>query len=306
MAAGGVEKDNLGELAVLGMSIIAEVPYLAGRLSRRLIPENVARRYLTNDFDDLRHLVEVHEGQLRAVDYMVGDLAGETVLEIGPGRYNPAAVGFLGQGAARIVFVEHARRNLDHGLLQQRIRDLMAAFGYCGSEWLRATALDPAKAEARTSFGQGRIEFRWQSAAATELPDNSVGAVFSNSVLQCLSEPQEVFAELARVLKPGGIMYHMVDLRDHFFRFPLQFLCYSEYMWSHVLTSRYPHKAYLNRLRLPQLRSMFEELGLEVETRALAEDIEVVRRLRPRMHADFQQFTDEELAPMIAGVYCWK
>lgn len=288
------------------MSMIAEVPYLAGRLSRRLIPENVARRYLTNDFDDLRHLVEVHEAQLQAIDHMAADLVGETVLEIGPGRYNPAAVGFLGQGAARIVFVEHARRNLNHDLLQQRIGDLMAAFGYCGAEWERVTELDPGETNERTSFGQSRIEFRWQSAAATGLPDESVGAILSNSVLQCLNEPHEVFAELARVLKPGGCMFHLVDLRDHFFRFPLQFLCYSEYMWSHVLTSRYPHKAYLNRLRLPQLRSMFADLGLEVETRALAEDVELVKRLRPRMHADFQQFTDKELAPMLAGIYCWK
>ncbi|MEN6644356.1 MAG: methyltransferase domain-containing protein [Armatimonadia bacterium] len=288
------------------MSLLTEVPYLAGRLSRRLMPGNVARRYLTNDFDDLRHLVQVHEGQVSAVDYAAGELAGETVLEIGPGRYNPAAVGFLGQGAARVVFVERARRNLDQGLLQQRIRDLMAAFGYCGAEWQRVAVLDPGETRELATFGGGRIEFRWQSATATGLPDNSVGAIFSHSVLQCLNEPQEVFKELARVLKPGGFMYHMVDLRDHFFRFPLQFLCYSEYMWSHVLTSRYPHKAYLNRLRLPQLQRMFEELGLEVETRALAEDVEAVRRLRPRMHGDFQGFTDDELAPMLAGVYCWK
>lgn len=285
---------------------IAEIGYLAGRLSRRCMPENVARQHFTNDFDDLKHLAGIHEEQLQAMECAGGEVSGEVVLEIGPGRYNPAAVGFLGQGAQQTVFVEYARRNLDCAFLQQRIRDLMAAYGHTGSEWQRVTEPDPEESLARTSFGRGRIEFRWQGAEETGLADDSVAAIFSHAVLQCLNEPLEVFRELARVLKPGGFMYHLVDLRDHFFQFPLQFLCYSEYLWSHVLTSRHPHKAYLNRLRLPQIREMFEGLGLEVETEVFAADVELVRRMRPRLHADFQGFTDEELAPMLAGVYCWK
>lgn len=282
------------------------LPYVAGRLVRRLMPEALARARFSNDKGSMDDLVAKHRRQLEGVLRAGVDLRGATILEIGPGRYNPAAVAFLGCGARRVVFAEHVRGDLDPAHLGRRIEELLGACGNGVVDIQRLAAVDPEESPQRTSYGHGSIEFLWRSAADTALPDQSVDAVFSHSVLQCLAEPEAVIAEIARVLRPGGFTSHLVDLRDHFFRYPLQFLCYSDYVWSHVLTSRRPHKAYLNRLRLPELHSLFASHGIHTEALALTEDRELSRRMRPYLHRRFREFSDEELAPQLVEMWGWK
>ena len=66
-------------------------------------------------------------------------------------------------------------------------------------------ALDSAVAECRAQ-GAGlpnlQVELAW--AHAIPLPDSSVDRVLFRSVLHHLAEPQAVYAEICRLLKPGG------------------------------------------------------------------------------------------------------
>lgn len=50
------------------------------------------------------------------------------------------------------------------------------------------------------------IEFHRRDLADTGLPSNSCDMVISRSVLEHLDEPERVFNEIARILKPGGSM----------------------------------------------------------------------------------------------------
>lgn len=231
---------------------------------------------------------------------------GEQVLDVRPGRYNPAAAGFLGAGAEEVFFLEPVRGELDVPYLSQRLADLFSALGLAGSVWDRAARPDKAGGGAETTFGGGRLRFRWEDIANCTLPKESVGLLFSHLVLPSLPDPEKAVAQMARVLKPGGCMAHKLDLRDHFHQFPLQFLCYSDYVWSKILTSRYPHKGYLNRLRMPDWVDLFESCGLEVETQVITRDLEGVRRLRPHLDDHFLQFSNDELAPLTANIYCYK
>ena len=51
-----------------------------------------------------------------------------------------------------------------------------------------------------------RIELRLGDAKALELPGGSFDAVFSNTILHHLSDPQPFLREAARVLRPGGVL----------------------------------------------------------------------------------------------------
>jgi SAM-dependent methyltransferase len=60
------------------------------------------------------------------------------------------------------------------------------------------------------------------------LAENSVDLIFSFSVLEHVEKPREVVRNMFRMLKPGGLAVHGIDLRDHRnFNKPLDFLAYS-------------------------------------------------------------------------------
>lgn len=283
---------------------LLDVPFVAGRLARRLVPDGLSRRH--DETENLRDLLEVHDWQLQAVERMVAIPFGETVLDLNPGRYNPAAAGFLGAEAGELIFLEPSRHDLDVQYLSQRLADFFSAMGFAGSVWEKASQPDHQAGATETTFGGGRLRFRWEDIIHCTLPKASVGLLFSHLVLQSLPQPEAAVAQLAQLLKPGACMAHRVDLRDHFLQSPLQFLCYSDYVWEKILTSRYPHKGYLNRLRLPEWVDLFQAYGLEVETQVITRDIESVRRLRPHLDDHFLQFSNEELSPLIANIYCYK
>jgi SAM-dependent methyltransferase len=266
----------------------------------------MATRHRGTDHDDLLRLATVHEEQLAAVMRMNLEPRGETVLELVTDPYNAAAVGLLAAGAGDVLILSESQTEIDRGLLGRRIGDMLGAFGYSDSQWREAGAPDSGARGGCLSFGGGRVRFLPDSAANIDLPNDSAGLIVSENVLQGLPEPEAVVAEMARVLEPGGGMYHKIDLRDHYSQFPLQFLCYSDYVWSHVLTSRQLHKGYLNRLRLPEWVDLFEAYELQVETQVVMRDIELIRRLRPHLDDHFLQFSNEELAPLVAKVYCYK
>jgi len=47
-------------------------------------------------------------------------------------------------------------------------------------------------------------------------PDNRFDMVFSDNVLEHLAEPEKVFAEVARILRPGGVFCAKVTNRNHY------------------------------------------------------------------------------------------
>ena len=68
-----------------------------------------------------------------------------------------------------------------------------------------------------------------------ELPTGSVDLVLSGSVLEHVGDPLALFSELHRILAPGGAMLHLVDYRDHFFKYPYHFLQFSKASWNQWL-----------------------------------------------------------------------
>jgi SAM-dependent methyltransferase len=57
------------------------------------------------------------------------------------------------------------------------------------------------------------------------IASDSVDIAVSNAVLEHLADPPKVFAELARITRPGGLGLHQVDFRDHrSFATPLEYL----------------------------------------------------------------------------------
>jgi SAM-dependent methyltransferase len=93
-----------------------------------------------------------------------------------------------------------------------------------------------------------------------QVPAHSIDFVWSNAVLEHvrLDEFAALQTELRRILRPGGVCSHQIDLRDHL-NMELNHLRFSRSTWESAFFA--DSGFYTNRLRLPQLLETFENSG---------------------------------------------
>ena len=98
-------------------------------------------------------------------------------------------------------------RGLDLGCGDGTI--LQRILKYVGSRDVVGIDLDPRETEAAAALGLYTAVHTGPGSSIPE-PDASFDFVFSNSVLEHIPDLAPVFAEVARILKPGGIFYFTV------------------------------------------------------------------------------------------------
>jgi SAM-dependent methyltransferase len=125
---------------------------------------------------------------------VVADVSGLDVMEIGAGANLGTAALFARHGAHRIVCIDTIAwaSTVPHGV----------------------EYLTPVNVE------------------ATDLPAASFDLIYSHAVFEHILNPDAAIAELARLLRPGGLTSHQIDLRDHRDKTrPLEFLQHSGPTW---------------------------------------------------------------------------
>jgi SAM-dependent methyltransferase len=182
------------------------VEYVALRLARRFVfTERILKRvgrlvpyYRANANEvDARPVIELYE---RAVERSGRRLpANPAILEFGSGATNSVGYALAGHRLAgahgRIVLFEPFA-SLDEAADRRHRVDLPPGI---------------AQRVQRISMLQ-------------RVASGSVDLVLSHSVLEHVREPASTIAELDRVMAPSGIMVHVIDYRDHFFKYPFHFL----------------------------------------------------------------------------------
>lgn len=179
------------------------------------------------------------------------------ILELGPG----GSIGFgllaLESGASRYTAIDNGTHIFVEGTLIERYTRLLRG---------NRDALN-----AYFSFSStGQVSYRPEKIAFAAidqhsrypLPDASVDIIYSCAVLEHVHNLDLCFREMSRVLRPGGIMYHEVDLRDHIFsQKSLFFLTLSD-RWFRTLFQY--TGGYVNRERVSSYRSLAEKYGLSI------------------------------------------
>jgi hypothetical protein len=155
-----------------------------------------------------------------------------------------------------------------------------------------------------------RIEYRMPcDAATTMLPAGTVDYVFSANVLEHVPKPTiaAIFTEAHRLLRSGGLMYHHINPGDHFAQdtriTTANFLRYSSLTWYLLGGSGV---AYHNRLRGADYIRMIEKANFKILEMYSNTDVRALNQLRSgslAVHPDFENYTAEELACDIIGLF---
>jgi SAM-dependent methyltransferase len=234
-------------------------------------------------------------------------------VEIGPGSANPFGLlsVFLMLGASRGIAVDHDEVQ-DLGAACQAIAATAAALAIDPRCVLEDFAITPRELlENVASFDlarlrrgdpggldESRLTLLHGAVDSLPLPDGGADVVLSNVFLEHVLRVDDSFRELARITRPGGIHVHHIDVSDHV-RYtskdthPLDFLR----MRAPFADGLYNGS---NRLRVPQLRELFERHGLEVLDCRIAFDVPVTDELRASFVEPFRSMTNDDLRPTSA------
>ena len=206
-------------MAVPPVRALARLAHRTGAMND---PEEVRRR--------ARRVTEAMEAEGLLV-------AGARLVEVGPGHTLGVGVALLLAGASELLAVD------THPYASPSAPGPYLPLG--GEEAVRGAL---GRLRCRLAGREGR----WP------LEDASADVVYSFSVLEHVRSVDALLEEAWRVLRPGGLAIHSIDLRDHFQLDPgedwLRFLRYPDRQWD-LMTSR--RSNWCNRLRSPELRERF-------------------------------------------------
>lgn len=207
-----------------------------------------------------------------------------SALEIGPGANLGALFAFAASGVCA-AGVDVAPLPPAPDGFYEALRDYLLAVE--GFAWWRAWAKPQ---QARVDFPSvssfpsaesllSSIDYRGGVSSERMPFDGGVfDLVYSVAALEHVPEPERTVAEIARVLAPGGLAIHEIDLKHHGSEDPLRFLELADEEWRRrvtpygsglslraILDGGFSGEVFCNRLRSSEWKGLFERAGLAVE-----------------------------------------
>jgi SAM-dependent methyltransferase len=208
-------------------------------------------------------------------------------LELGPGDSLFSALSAAAFGASAFHLVDSG----DFATTEVQRYRLMSTFlkdsGYATptrTDWQSLGAVLQAH---HATYGTAGL------ASLKQIPSQSVDFIFSHTVLQHIrrAEFAETLRELRRILRPGGVCSHVVDLKD-MLGGQLNHLRFSERVWESPFMSR--SGFYTNRIRYFEMLALFAAAGFSattIEKRCWS----TLPTPRAKLAGPFQALSDEEL-----------
>ena len=175
-------------------------------------------------------------------------------LELGPGNSFLMAYNCLMSGAKKVILVDkfsrHIKSEKQKEFFQKELDFIRSKYG-----------------KELFFFKDGQLDRRYIDFVIGDITkmhfEQKVDLVYSISVLEHVKSVKETIKALSKVLKKDGLMYHHIDLRDHYnFEQPFLFYKYSDKVWNKYLTRE--GVSYTNRIRYREFMNFFLDSSLKV------------------------------------------
>jgi SAM-dependent methyltransferase len=239
-----------------------------------------------------------------------GSIVGKTYLDLGCGSEHPygtSSIMFL-NGAAQTIALD--KKDTHKVRAAEALYDLIADCAVDPDGWhfsnihrqqflqnvhrfnaagLRKGCLD---------IGLANVPLRHEVCdfVSSNLMDHSIDLVSSRSVLQYFPDFPRALSELKRIMAPGGIAYHHIDLTDcRVYGSPEEY-----HPWSFLTEEAWPEWKQ-NRFRHSEIRTCFLKAGFEI-LRFEGREEKMPERIRKNLKGKFREITDEDLNN--TGVFC--
>lgn len=267
----------------------------------KYVKEDYVRRFLADlepDNGTSAYNFVILNKYLPVIEERWGSMKGLQIVEIGPG-WNLALGATMALGGAERYYGVDIWRSPE--LLDAAPYRTMVSLARIVNPKLLQRPVSEVFVEEgnQVKLDEKRVTFVYPHLSSdTTLDSGSVDFVFSHSGFEHFVTPKETVAEILRVLKPGGVTAHGIDLRDHYdFKKPLEFLKLDAKEWRGRFDDKSLHM-YTNRWRAKDFKEAFEAAGFKVlrYEPAKPEGFTVTEEMRASFHPDFQKYSLEDLA----------
>ncbi len=146
--------------------------------------------------------------------------------------------------------------------------------------------------EASSFIDENKLELRYERLQELELQDSTIDFCFSKSVFEHILDVESVSEELLRIMKPGAVMIHEIDFRDHERReICFNFLKYSKEEWIDI-------QKCTNLWRINDFVSCWKNLGFEVEVLSRLDTSLIPKKI----HSSWKNYSQEDLLCHVATI----
>jgi SAM-dependent methyltransferase len=208
----------------------------------------------------------------------VGSVRGKDCVEIGPGGNLGLGIMLLLDGARSAVALDTV--NFIEGKhLQPLYEELVRAAG---------SSADPQ------SLSESLVYLAPVDISASGLETATVDVLVSHACFEHFVDPAGAIREIARLLRPGGVTSHQIDLRDHRdMSRPLRFLRLGDASWKLATSNRVSLTP--SRWRASDYESAFIAAGLELVSSDTTDSYDVTDAERARFAPRFRRKAVEDL-----------
>ncbi len=221
-----------------------------------ILPKLFFWKFYKSDFVIVMQCFETMENVLKKADF---SFKNKTVLEIGPGNSYLNAYSGLVRGAKKVILIDKFPRYIQTEKQIDYCRSEIAYF----KDLYKLRSIDYIN-ENTCDLNDRKIKFISGEFPAITL-NEKIDLIYSISVMHLIKNPELYIKKMSEVIKPGGIMYHQIDLKDKFNNTvdsPFLFYKYSDFTWEHLLTKE--GSSYANRLRYLDYLALFNKYGFKL------------------------------------------
>jgi SAM-dependent methyltransferase len=217
-------------------------------------------------------------------------LSGKTILEIGPGDSVGTALVAASYGMQTIL-VDAGSYAVSDVEFYKKLAGELSSLGLRVPDIKGVKTLNDILIACDAKYMTNGIS------ELSKIQSDSVDLIFSQAVLEHIPKHEfvEMVSECKRILSPGGVASHRVDLKDHLGG-SLNNLRFSEKLWESDFFSK--SGFYTNRIRYSQMLDIFRNEGFSVEVKHI-DRWDKLPISRDKLSNEFMYLSDDDL--MING-----